>query len=98
MICNDYKFGNKHTQRGLRCNICQLVKEKTLENKIYLTAHANGAGLDFVFGANTGMTAEKARQLINKNKHLLPHNVRIEKDVSWLHIDCYDMGVKVYEF
>ena len=98
MICNDYKFGGRWSQRGLRCNICQLVKDKTLANQIYLTAHANGAGLDFVFVANSGMTAEKARQLIKKNKHLLPYNVRIERGVSWLHIDCYDMGVKVYEF
>lgn len=98
MICNDYKFGGKHTQRGLRCNICPLCKEKTLKNQIYLTAHANGAGMDFVFGVKSGMTAAKARQLIKANKHLLPFNVRIEKDVTWLHIDCYDTGEKVNEF
>ena len=98
MVCNDYKFGGKTTQRGLRCNICPLCKDKTLKNQIYLTAHANGAGLDFVFGANSGMTAEKARQLIKDNKHLLPYNVRIERGVTWLHIDCYDTGEKVNEF
>jgi hypothetical protein len=98
MICNDYKFGGKHTQRGLRCNICPLCKDKTLKNQIYLTAHANGAGMDFIFGAASGMTAEKARQLIKKNDFLLPYNVRIEKDVTWLHIDCYDTGEKVKEF
>lgn len=98
MICNDYKFGGKSTQRGLRCNICPLCKEKTLKNQIYLTAHANGAGMDFVFGVKSGMTAAKARQLIKANKHLLPFNVRIEKDVTWLHIDCYDTGEKVNEF
>lgn len=98
MICNDYKFGGKSTQRGLRCNICPLCKDKTLKNQIYLTAHANGAGMDFVFGVKSGMTAAKARQLIKANKHLLPFNVRIEKDVTWLHIDCYDTGEKVNEF
>jgi hypothetical protein len=98
MICNDYKFGGKRTQRGLRCNICPLCKEKTLKNQIYLTAHANGAGMDFVFGVKSGMTAAKARQLIKQNSHLLPYNVRIEKDVTWLHIDCYDTGEKVNEF
>lgn len=98
MICNDYKFGDKHTQRGLRCNICPLCKDKTMKNQIYLTAHANGAGMDFVFGANSGMTAAKARQLIKDNASKLPYNVRIEKDVTWLHIDCYYTGQKVNEF
>ena len=98
MICNDYKYGGRWSQRGLRCNICQLCRDKTIAGKIYLTAHANGAGLDFVFGANTGMTAEKARRLIKANKHILPYNIRLEKSVTWLHVDCYDMNVKVYEF
>ncbi|MGI6779671.1 MAG: hypothetical protein ACOX5O_03030 [Bacteroidales bacterium] len=44
------------------------------------------------------MTAAKARNLIRKKQHLIPYNVRIEKNVSWLHIDCFDMGVKVSEF
>ena len=69
-----------------------------MKNQIYLTAHANGAGMDFVFGANSGMTAAKARQLIKDNASKLPYNVRIEKDVTWLHIDCYDTGQKVNEF
>lgn len=98
MICNDYKFGGNKTQRGLRCNLCQLVKDKTENNEIYLSAHCNGAGDDFVFGVKSGMTAQRARGLIKKNANLLPYNVRIEANVSWLHIDCYDMGVKVYEF
>lgn len=98
MVCNDYKFGGKTTQRGLRCNLCPLVKDKTSKGLIYLSAHCNGAAFDFVFGASSGMTAAKARQLIKDNKDLLPFNVRIEKDVTWLHIDCYDTGSKVYEF
>lgn len=98
MVINDYIFGGTNTQRGLRCNICPLVKTKTQRNQIYLSAHCNGAAFDVVFGAKTGMTAAKARDLIKRNQHLLPYNVRIEKDVTWLHIDSYDKGVKVYEF
>jgi hypothetical protein len=63
-----------------------------------LSAHCLGEGGDSVFSVNTGMTAAKARNLIRKKQHLLPYNVRIEKNVSWLHIDCFDMGVKVSEF
>ena len=98
MIINDYVFGGNITQRGLRCNICPLVKSKTLNNQIYLSAHCLGEGGDSVFSVNTGMTAAKARNLIRKKQHLIPYNVRIEKNVSWLHIDCFDMGVKVSEF
>lgn len=99
MVCNDYIFtGGNKTQRGNRCNICQLVKDKSAKNIAYLSAHCNCAANDFVFGSKSGMTAAKARELIKANAHLLPYNVRIEKDVTWLHIDTYDTGQKVYEF
>jgi len=98
MVINDYIFGGGNEQRGLRCNICPIPKDKTDKNQIYLSAHCNGAGFDVVFGKHTGMTAEKARRLIYQYQDLLPYNVRIEKEVTWLHIDCYDKGVKVYEF
>lgn len=98
MVINDYIFGGVNEQRGLRCNICPIPKGKTEKNQIYLSAHCNGAAFDVVFGKKTGMTAEKARRLIYQYQDLLPYNVRIEKEVTWLHIDCYDKGVKVYEF
>ena len=98
MVINDYIFAGNNEQRGLRCNICPIPKDKTDKNQIYLSAHCNGAGFDVVFGKHTGMTAEKARRLIYQYQDLLPYNVRIEKEVTWLHIDCYDKGVKVYEF
>lgn len=97
MICNNWHTGGQYTQRGLRCNICQLVKDKTLKNRIYLSSHCNGAGFDFTI---IGMTAEEARKCIEQNSHLLPYPVRMEDRVNWLHIDCYDTmtGVKVTRF
>jgi len=88
LTINDYhKKGGDKTQRGLRCNICPLVKDKTLKNEIYLTAHANGAGLDII---PSGMTAEQGRKKIESLKALLPYPVRLEQDVTWIHIDIYD--------
>jgi hypothetical protein len=84
---NDYYKGGQITQRGLRCNICQLVKDKTAKNQIYLTAHANGAGLDLI---PSGITAEQGRKKIESLKALLPYPVRLEKDVTWIHVDIYD--------
>ena len=95
MTMNDYVFGGNITQRGLRCNLCELVKKKTFANQIYLSAHCLGNGGDAVFDSITGV---EARAIIKDKQKLLPYNIRIEKDVSWLHYDTYDAGVKVYEF
>lgn len=91
MWCN----GSQKKQRGLRCNRCQMVREKT---GVYLSAHCLGKAGDFTI---TGMSAEQARQTIKANAHLLPCNIRIEKGVSWLHFDVlpqYGITQKVYEF
>lgn len=91
MWCN----GSQKKQRGLRCNRCQMVREKS---SVYLSAHCLGKAGDFSI---SGMTAEQARQAIKANAHLLPCNVRLEKGVSWLHMDTlpmYGITQKVYEF
>lgn len=82
-------------QRGLRCNMCELVKGKT---RNYLSSHILGKAGDFT---PKGMTAEQARQRIKANAHLLPCPIRLEAGVEWLHFDVLPQdGVteKVYEF
>lgn len=91
MWCN----GNTKKQRGLRCNRCQMVRDKT---SVYLSSHVLGKAGDFSI---TGMTAEQARQKIKENADLLPCNIRVVKAVSWLHFDVlpqYGVTQKVYEF
>jgi len=92
MWCNSK---TKH-QRGLRCNRCEMVRGKS---SVYLSAHCLGKAGDFDV---IGMTAEQARQKIKENAHLLPCPVRLEKGVSWLHIDVRPddtrPGQKVIEF
>lgn len=91
MICNH----DHADQRGLRCNLCPLVFEKT---GVYLSSHILGKAGDFTI---KGMTAEQARQRIKDMAHLLPCNIRIEGGVSWLHFDVlpqYGITDKVYEF
>ena len=84
LVCNDWKYGGKHSQRGLRTNLSQLVKDKTNSNTLYLSAHNFGRAVDLV---SAKMDAYKMRELINTNSFLLPYPVRIEQDVNWLHID-----------
>jgi hypothetical protein len=93
MYCNNHSAGTY--QRGLRCNMCNLVKSKA---SIYLSSHILGKAGDFTVA---GITAEQARQMIKANAHLLPYPIRMEAGVSWLHFDVLPQsGVtqKVYEF
>jgi hypothetical protein len=97
LTVNTYHKNGPFTQRGLRCNLCQLVWDKTKANKIYLSAHVNGAGIDFI---PSGMTAEQARQKIRDNSDKLPYPIRLENNVTWVHLDVYDYmnGKKINEF
>ena len=93
MYSNNHKKGVY--QRGMRCKMCELVKEK---NYAYLSAHLLGKGFDFTV---QGMTAEEARKKIKAMSTILPCQVRIEGGVSWLHIDVMPHGNKynkVHEF
>ncbi len=97
MTVNNWHLGGSFTQRGLRCNLCALVKGKTDIGRLYLSAHLLGKAVD----CNVeGMTAEEARHRIIDAQELLPHPIRLEDDVSWLHIDVYNngKGEKVYLF
>lgn len=92
MIVNN---GSSLTQRGLRCNRCELVRTKS---SVYLSAHILGKAIDFTV---QGMTAAQARKLIKEGAGVFPCNIRMEKDVNWVHFDVlpqYGVTAKVYEF
>lgn len=87
--------GKQYTQRGLRCNLCAIVKGKAT---VYLSGHVLGKAVDFTV---QGMTAEEARRKIIANADLFPCQVRLEKGTSWVHFDVisqYGVSAKVYEF
>lgn len=95
MIINSYD--NNLTQRGLRCNICQLCKDKTNSNRIYMTAHGLGKAIDFTVN---DMSAEEVRNLIRSNIDKFEYPIRLERDVTWVHVDAYttDNKTKLVEF
>ena len=98
MLINNWQTGGPLSQRGLRCNICQICRDKTKEGSIYMSAHANGAAFDYDV---IGQTAEQSRNQVKANESLLPYRVRLEKNVSWVHIDVYDdpdSTAKITEF
>ncbi len=85
MIANNWARGGSYDERGLRCNVCILVREKTSLEKVYLSAHIFGKAIDFHV---PGMTDEEVRRKIIDNQHRLPYPIRIERDTcGWVHID-----------
>lgn len=94
-------WGNKggFTQRGLRHNRSEMVKDKI---SIYLSAHMMGKGLDFNV---KGMTASEVRAWIVANQDLFPYKIRLErnfrgKEITWIHLDVFqnDKNPKIYLF
>lgn len=91
MTCNH----DEANQRGLRCNRCELVRDK---DSVYLSSHVLGKAGDFTV---QGITAQEARSRIRNMAHLLPCPIRMEAGVSWLHFDVlpqFGVTAKVYEF
>lgn len=95
IIINTWATGGNFTQRGLRCNLCDLVETKTKSKTIYMSSHILGKALDFNVD---GMTAEEVRKWIITHQNDLPHPICLESDVSWVHLDMRDKGQKVYVF
>lgn len=85
ILCVPMTINNgESTQRGLRCNLCSIVKG---QKKQYLSAHLMGKGFDVV---SNEMTAQEMRDKIFENADKLSVPIRIEDGVSWLHFDTFD--------
>lgn len=77
-------MGGQFSQRGLRCNMCQLVKDKS---SIYLSAHVQGNALDFNV---QGLSSDEVNQRVINNTDKFEYPIRIESNTNgWSHIDCY---------
>ena len=84
MIINNWSTNGTFSQRGLRCNMCQLIKSK---KSIYLTPHGQGKAIDFNI---KNLTIEETKNLIRQNKQKFEYPVRLEANTTtWCHIDCY---------
>ena len=95
IFINNYQWGGRNTQSGLRCNLCDLVKSKTLKNIVYLSAHIRAQAADFSI---KGITASEVRVWLKQHEDRLPYPIRLENGVNWVHLDVIDTGVKVYIF
>ncbi len=91
MTVNTWMTGGRFSERGLRHNMSAEVQKYTKSGKQFMSAHVLGAGVDF---DAKGMTAEEVRRLIQVKAHLLPHPIRLEDKVTWVHVDVYNDGTK----
>lgn len=96
IIINNWHTGGNFSQRGLRCNICQLVKSK---DHVYISAHLLGKGVDFNV---VGLTHQEVNDLIRMNSDKFIYPIRLESNTNgWSHVDCYqpfDSETKLIEF
>jgi len=82
-------------QRGLRCNLCSLVRDRTNKEELYMSAHVLGAALDFTV---EGMSAEEARDWIFVRALDLPYYIRLEWNISWVHLDVLTEGPDIITY
>ncbi len=99
---NNWFWGGKFSQRGLRSNVQHIFKRMTELRKLYLSGHPLGEAFDFDV---EGMTPEEVREWIVENGHLYPMRIRLEgkkngKSINWIHLDTIQElhNVKVYIF
>ena len=99
---NTWYKGGRFDERGLRDNVQDILKNKTIKGSLYLSAHVLGKALDFTV---EGMTAEEVRDWIIANQHILPYKIRLEhkkngKPITWVHLDViFELhNPKVYLF
>jgi hypothetical protein len=92
IIVNNWSNGGNFSQRGLRCNCCMIVRDKTALEKLYVSAHLQGMGVDFNV---QGMNTQEVHEWLKKNQILLPHPIRIEENTDgWVHIDVRSDGFR----
>lgn len=78
-----------YDERGFRCIQCDLVKNAIKEERLYVSSHMTGQGVDFNIEF---LHASKVRLWIAGNFIKLPFPIRLEKGVSWVHLDTRYAG------
>lgn len=99
---NNWYWGGKIKQRGLRTNVQSIFRGFFLRLKLYLSGHVLGKAFDLVF-ENT--SAEDVRKWIVDNQDLFPCKIRLEHKkngvpITWTHMDTKqtEKNPKVYLF
>ena len=101
---NNWKWGGKFGQRGLRTNVGYIFAKFIARLKIYLSSHIMGKAVDFDV---KGMTPDQVRDWLHRNASILPNPIRLEhkfnktgKTITWVHMDVFSYidSPKIYLF
>lgn len=94
IIINNWSTGGSLKQCGLRSNLDQIVKDKTNNNQLYLSAHTMGRGFDLHCKLSRNLKLyDHVLRLIKQNK--LKSFQRIEdwnktcSSGGWVHTDSF---------
>ena len=90
---NNYRDGLD--ERGLRCTKCEIVRKEIEAGNLYMSAHTLGKAVDFDV---EGLTAEETRLILTAKKNLWPYGFRLERDVTWVHLDMFNPGIEKIVF
>ena len=90
VIVNNYSYGGKLQQRGLRANMDEIVREK---RDYYISQHCLGSAVDFSI---KGITPKEIVEHILENEEYYREFItRIEnpeQTPTWVHVDCANTG------
>lgn len=78
---NNWSLGGQLRYRGYRPASCTVGAKKSM--------HREGKAIDFDI---KGLTAQQGRKRILDNQNSFPHIRRMERGVSWVHVDIKDTG------
>lgn len=99
---NNWFWGGKFSQRGLRSNVQNMLRQLTKSLKLYLSGHVLGEAFDFDV---EGMSAIQVRSWIWENRNKYPCRIRLErnkggKPINWVHLDTIQElhNPKIYFF
>ena len=95
IIINNWNQNGKFNQRGLRCTKCEILKTAVLNDTLYASPHIMGQAVDFDL---LGFTAQEVREVLISDAAALPYPIRLEAEVSWVHLDVRATDYKVYLF
>lgn len=84
MTINNWHKQGTLSQRGFRCNMCEIVKNK---KDVYISAHMLGMAIDFNVA---DLSTEEVYEAIRNNINAFEYPIRIESNsTTWAHCDCY---------
>ena len=89
LVINDWKIKGHRQYCGFRTKTCPVGAK--------FSAHKQGMAADII---SPKLSAKDMRKMLHENAAKLPYKVRLEANVSWLHIDVRTDGQteKIKEF